>query len=109
LTLEHELVPPSRDDAFIRQHERRPDRRMTGERQLVAGREDPHLHVAAPCGRQHEGRLRVVHLGGNPLHPILRNVARRLRIDRELIAFERGVGEDVVNEVAHLGVHGEDR
>ena len=46
--LEHELVPSSRDDAFIRQRERRPDRRMTGQRQLVAGREDPHLHVAGP-------------------------------------------------------------
>ena len=75
---------------------------MTSERQFLARRKDPHPHVATRFAWQHEGRLREVHLGGNPLHPIHWNVAGRLRVDGELIALEGGVGEDVVVEVAHV-------
>ena len=89
-------ITPSAASANVRA-----DRRMPGHRQLASWREDPHPHVPAGLVRKNEGRLREVHLVGDALHPLGRELRVRLRADRELIAFEGRIGEDVEVEIAH--------
>src|SRR6185369_369721 len=73
----------------------RADRRMTSERQLTARSEDSD----SPCmgriaRRQHEGRFRIIEFPCNRLHCLRRKPAG-IGEDRELVAAERPVGEDV--------------
>ena len=84
------------------EHERRPERRVPGERHLAVGREDPHLHVPLALGRVDEGRLGVVQLARELLEHLLRDLAR-VGEDGELVAGERNVGEDVADDVAEGG------
>ena len=85
------------------EHERRAERRVAGERQLDARREDPDPRVAAGLGRQHEDRLGEVHLARERLHLLVVEAAR-VGEDRELVPGERRVGEDVGDDVAK-GAH----
>src|ERR1043166_4476635 len=62
------LEPDLVELQWLRQHERRAERRMTGERKLGARREDPDAGVPVALGRQHEHALREIHLAGEPLH-----------------------------------------
>ena len=97
---EHECLPAAIDHARARERERRSDRGMPGGRQLVARREDPHAHVGAlTLGRQHERRLRKVHLLGHRLH---RGGGESASVQHhgELVAAEEMVGEHVVMKVA---------
>ena len=65
-----------------------------------AGREDPDAHVGVgPLGRQHERRLREVHLLGDRLHRLGRQPAA-VEEHRELVAAEQTIGEDVEVNVA---------
>ena len=72
---------------------------MAGHRQLFTGREDAHTHVAAALGGIDEGGFGEVHLLGDDLHLLRREVAR-LGEDSQLVTFEEAVGEDVEVEIA---------
>ena len=89
-----------------RQHEGGADIGMAGERQLGLGREDAHLgRVRGILGRQHEGRLGEVELGGDRLH--LRGLeALRIGDDGQRVAAESAVGEDV--DGGEFDFHGAD-
>ena len=106
-----ELRCPGLDDAFTRQREGAPDRGMSGHRQLLGGRKDANPHLCRRMlGRKNERRLGERHLLGDALH-LVDGETGRLGKDRELVAFERRVGEDVeveVSVVAHDGEYGED-
>ena len=69
-----------------REHERGPERRVAGERQLGRRREDPHAHVPVGLRRIDEGRLGEVRLLGQPLQLLLRDPAG-VREDGELVAL----------------------
>src|SRR5437763_464159 len=84
------------------ERERRAERRMAGEGQLLRGREDPHLHVPVRLRRVHERRLRVVHLPREQLEPLLRDLTR-VGEDGELVAGQRRVREDVADDVPKSG------
>ena len=85
--------------ALLADDERAAERGMAGERELLHRCEDPDPGVAVVLGRQHEDRLREVHLAREALHLIGREVAR-VREHGQLIALEGRVGEDVDDEVA---------
>ena len=82
-----------------KQH-RRPDRRMTGERQFRNRREDANACAMRPRSRrQHEHRLRQIELARDGLHR--RSVETvRLQHDRERIAGKALVGEHVERDEA---------
>src|SRR5581483_3991488 len=83
------------DDALAAKSHRRPDRRVAGHRQLAIGREDADSHVAPGArGRHHEGRLGEVELARDRLHQ-RRVEAAGVEHDRQLVAGQRAVGEDV--------------
>ena len=66
----------------------------------AAGRENPHAQsVPALLGRQHERRFGEVHLLGDRLHRLGRQ-APAVEKDRELVAAEEAIGEDVEVKVA---------
>ena len=71
---------------------------MAGEGEFVRGGEDPQPGVARILGRQEEHRLGQVQLPGHALHRV-RGQAAAVREDRERVAFERGSGEDVRDDV----------
>ena len=76
--------------------------RVAGERQLVGGREDAYPYVGIlGLRREHEDRLREVHLLARAC------IVERVEVtgvgeDRELVAGERLVGEDIGDDVAEL-------
>ena len=72
---------------------------MTGERELVPRREDPNPHRPAFPRRQHEDGLGEAELERQRLHRQLVEVAG-VGEDGELVAGERGVREDVGDDVA---------
>ena len=76
---------------------------MSGERQLVAGREDPDPRVPVPLRREHEDGLAEVHLPRERLHLVVVELAR-VGEDGELVAGQRRVGEHVGDDVAE-GAH----
>ena len=79
---------------------RRPDRRMAGEGQLAAGREDAQARaVPRLVGRQHEHGLGQVELAGDRLH---RRGVEPFGIEhhRERVAGERPIGEHVEGDEA---------
>ena len=68
---------------------------MAGERHLGLGREDADVgRMRGVLGRQHEGRLGEVELGGDGLHLPGREAAC-VGDDGQRIAAELAVGEDV--------------
>src|SRR6185295_20345083 len=68
---------------------------MAGERQLAARSEDSDPPGMGRIVRgQDEGRFRIIELFGNRLHRLGRQPAR-IGEDRELVAAERRVGENV--------------
>ena len=81
------------------QNERRPERRMPGERQLGRRREDPDPRMPLVLGLVDEDGLGEVHLARDLLELVLRELAR-VREDRDLVALERRVREDVGDDVA---------
>ena len=81
------------------EHERRPERRVAGERQLEGRREDPDPDVAAGLGWEHEDRLAEADLERERLHGLVVEPAR-VGEDGELVALKRRVGEDVGDDVA---------
>ena len=68
--LEHDAGDRLGDGDHAEPHELagRADARVAGEGQLERRREDAHARVAVALGRQHERRLREVHLAGDGLH-----------------------------------------
>ena len=73
---------------------------MAGEGELVGGREDTDAHVCVGTGRrQNEHGLREVHLARERLHRDRVEIAR-VGEDRQLVPCQRGVGEDVGDDVA---------
>ena len=76
-----------------------PQHRMTGELHLVIGVEDAHASRASLLGWQHESRLGEADLERERLHG-LGSDAAGIGEDRELVAGERGIGEDVDDEEA---------
>ena len=100
--LEHDprALARERDLADRRQHVRRAHRRVAGEWQLGAGGEDPHAPGVRLIGRRvDERRLRKVELACDVLQPVLGDAAG-VGEDRERIAAERLIGEDVGGQVA---------
>jgi hypothetical protein len=92
LLLEHEAVA---GPAHPRQHEGGPDIGMAGERHLRLRREDADAGgVRRIGGRQHEGRLGEIELGGDGLH-LLGSRGLGHRDDGQRIAAELAVGEDI--------------
>jgi hypothetical protein len=73
---------------------------MPGEGELAHRREDPHASVPVALCAVDEHGLREVHLAGERLEQLLRDLAR-IREDGELVAGQRAVGEDVGDDVAH--------
>jgi hypothetical protein len=71
------------------------------ERQFYRRGEDADPGVGIAVGGEHEGGLRQVHLPGDTLHPFGREVVR-VGDDRQRVALERGVGEDVGDRI---GMH----
>ena len=71
---------------------------MAGERQLAPGREDADARVAALLRGQRKHGLREVQLAREPLHRRLADGAG-VGEDREGVALERGIGEDVGDHV----------
>ena len=61
----------------LRQHPRRPEHRVPGERHLVVRVEDPHASGATRLGRKHEGRLREADLERERLHRLGRRCRER--------------------------------
>ena len=77
---------------------------MAGEGHLGLGREDAHLcGVHGIPGRQDEGRLGQVEFGGDRLHALGRDTLR-ICDDRQGIAAERAVGEDIDGDVSAFHV-----
>ena len=85
-----------------REHERRPEHRMPGERKLERRREDADPGVPVARGRVDEDGLGEVDLARQRLEPFLGDLAR-VGEDGELVAGERNVGEDVGDDVAERG------
>ena len=86
---------PGGDEAGLEHRVRAAYRRMAGEGQLGARREDPQAVVRARGGRaQYEGRLREVRPGGDALH---RGRVEPVAVedDRDRVAEEGPGGEDV--------------
>jgi hypothetical protein len=92
--------------AFPRHDKRRTDIRVARERHLGARGEDADVGgVLGRFRRQHEGRLRQVELGRDPLHLLTR---KPIRVDHhgERVAAELRVGKDVDrDEVQPHGIH----
>ena len=72
---------------------------MAGKRHLDRRREDAHARMPACRRREHERALREAHLARQRLHEVVIQ-ATRVREDRELVAGEGLVGEDVADDVA---------
>ncbi len=89
------------------EHERRPEHGMPGEVELAARGEDPDADVrlAPLVGRVDVDRLRQVELARKRLELLLRDVAR-VGEDREAVARQRRVREDVAEDVAEGAGHG---
>jgi hypothetical protein len=79
--------------------ERGAQNRVTGERHLDRGGEDPDLRVPVALGLVDEHRLGEVHLLRNRLQRVLGNLAR-VREDGDLVALQRRVREDVGDDIA---------
>src|SRR5439155_9937308 len=79
--------------------EGRAERRMARERDLDNRREDAYACVPFARGGVHEHRLGEVRLPRQRLQQLLGELAR-VGEDRELVALERPVGEDVADDVA---------
>jgi hypothetical protein len=78
---------------------------VPSKRQFGARREDAHLRrVRRLLRRQHEGGLGDVELGGDRLH-VRAGQRPAIRYDRELIAAEFAVGEDVDGDEGDLHSH----
>ncbi len=75
------------------EHERGSERRMAGERHLVARREDPHP-IPVAVRLQDERRLAEADLPGQREHPYAVQ-SRRVGHDHQLVSDERPVGEHV--------------
>jgi len=87
-----------------RQHESGADIGMAGKRKLPVHGEDAHLRIVRGIARrQHEGRLRIVELGGNRLHLRGRQPAG-IEHHGERIAAEGAIGEDIDGDVTALHV-----
>jgi hypothetical protein len=75
---------------------------MAGEVQLLLRGEDTHAHAFSALeisgSALDEGGLRQIEFGRDGLH-VLRAEASRVKHDGKRIAFERGVGEYVYDEV----------
>jgi hypothetical protein len=75
---------------------------VTGERQFVDRREDPHPYVSVVLGGQHEHRLGEVHLAGEALHA-LGGQPGGGHEHRDRVAGQRLFGEDVGDDIfVHL-------
>ena len=74
-------------------------RRMAGERDLLPDREDPVSIVGAirAC-RLHEARLGETRLAGEAKHRLVVELIRVVH-DRERVALERALGEDVEHRI----------
>ena len=79
--------------------EGRAERRVTGERELGGRREDPNPRVPALAGRQDVHRLREPDLERERAACVTLVELAGVGEDRELVARERGVGEDVGDDV----------
>ena len=85
-----------------RQHEGGADIGVACKRKLPVHREDANLRVVGGIGRrQHEGRLRIIELGGDRLHLFGRQPAG-IEHDGEWITAEGTIGENVDSDVAPL-------
>jgi hypothetical protein len=72
---------------------------VSGHRQFLARRKDPHPDIVARRLRRKDKRaLGEIHLARDGLH-FLRRESGGLRKHGQLVAFERGVGENVEVEV----------
>ena len=104
---ERERPGAGRDDAIVGESERGSDDRVAGKRHLAATAEDAQPDIGpGALGREHERRLREV---GLPRHACHRVGGQSLGIeeDRQLVAGERAIGEDVVlQEPAAIGDRG---
>jgi hypothetical protein len=81
--------------AALLQYKCRAERRMTGKRQLLARREDPHVVRRPLVGRlRDERRLGKVHLTRDLLHGVAVE-AFRIEKDREWISAEARGRENV--------------
>jgi hypothetical protein len=89
----HRLLPGGGTD-----DERRAEDRMAGEGQLLGGGEDPDPGVTVAFRRQHGDRLGQVQLARGPLQQVLGHVLG-VGEHRQLVAFERRVGEDIEDHV----------
>src|SRR5207244_1099778 len=98
----HPVFEPQRRVPTVREHERRPDGRMSGERKLARGREDPQPVIATLLRGHHERGLRQVQLLRRGLH---RAIVDRAAVaeHRELVAAELPVGEHVDERVLVTG------
>ncbi len=72
---------------------------MAGEGQLQRGREDANARMPARLRREDENSLGEVHLLGQLLHRRVVDLAA-VGEDGQLVALERGVCEDVYDDVA---------
>ena len=87
------------------EHERRAERGMPGEPHLDLRVEDPDPDGAAALGRQDEDGLGEADLEREPLHRLGVQPAR-IGEDRELVARQRCVGEDVGRRRSGTRSHG---
>ena len=85
-------------------HERGAERRVSGERKLGNGREDPHANVPVAVRRVDERRFGEVQLPREPLELPLRDLPR-VGEDGELVSGQRLVREHVDDDVA-MAAHG---
>ena len=92
-------------DALGSQDPRGPDRGMPGERHLARRREDADCrHAIRAGGRQHEHRLRLVHLAGDRLHLTVVE-ATAVEEHGQPVAGEDLLGEDVDLHVFEFARH----
>ena len=87
---------------------RGPQRGVPGKRQLLGRRENAHPHALPPLRvrvtRQHKGRFGEVGLAGDRLHLRGREPAS-IGEDRQRIAFERSLCEDIQHGVGEPAAH----
>ena len=87
------------------EHDGGADFGLAGEGHLMGAGEDAHARRVGGVGRgQHEGRLAVVHLGGERLHLRIAQ-APRIGENGELVAAEAGFREDV-DSLVGIAAHG---
>ncbi len=101
LLLKHHAIAnrPAEDRALPAKDEGSADIGMTGEGDLGGRREDANAgRVRGIIRRKHEGRFRIIELGGDLLQQLLVDTAR-IRNDRQRISAEARIREHIHGDI----------